>query len=166
MPPKQFARRGGGGSGFAKVSFPKKRSSPDSEDADSRPNKKSKGQTKDEIVPLVPKIEVDDDENKFVAIKANGTRRVTVSDFKGKTLVSIREYYEDAGGDMKPGKKGIALTIDQYNAFLAAAPLLESVLIKRKETVARPEYNGQSAVDKDAGGEDEEEVNEDEDEEE
>jgi hypothetical protein len=41
-----------------------------------------------------------------IQLKANGTRRVTVSDFKGQTLVSIREYYEDKeSGQMKPGKK-------------------------------------------------------------
>lgn len=34
-------------------------------------------------------------------------KRVSVSEFKGKLLVDIREYYEDkADGSMKPGKKG------------------------------------------------------------
>ena len=32
-------------------------------------------------------------------------RFVSVSEFKGKKLVNIREYY-DAGGEMKPGRKG------------------------------------------------------------
>lgn len=36
----------------------------------------------------------------------------------GKLYVNIREYYEDkASGDLKPGAKGIALTIDQFNSL-------------------------------------------------
>ena len=37
-------------------------------------------------------------------------RFVDVRDFKGKALIDIREYY-DAGGQLKPGKKGIALNV-------------------------------------------------------
>ena len=33
-------------------------------------------------------------------------RFASVSEFKGKKLVNIREYYQDASGDLKPGKKG------------------------------------------------------------
>jgi hypothetical protein len=34
----------------------------------------------------------------------SNSRRVTISNFKGKTLVSIREYYEKDGQEL-PGKK-------------------------------------------------------------
>eukprot|EP01035_Chromulina_nebulosa_P024463 gene24463-31858_t len=45
-----------------------------------------------------------------------GSKKVTVSDFKGTTLVQIREYYTDkVSGEEKPGKKGIALSLGQYN---------------------------------------------------
>ncbi|KAL1597138.1 hypothetical protein SLS60_008720 [Paraconiothyrium brasiliense] len=139
-----YAKRGRGGfrsAGSSKNAFSKKRSSPE-DDEPTLPSKKAKGDAQDE--PLVPQLETDDDKNPFVALKANGTRRVTVSDFKGQTLVSIREYYQDKeSGDMKPGKKGISLSIDQYNAFLAAAPLLESVLTEKEEKVARPNYDGE-----------------------
>ena len=37
-------------------------------------------------------------------------RFVDVRDFKGQTLIDIREYY-DAGGELKPGKKGISLNL-------------------------------------------------------
>lgn len=38
-------------------------------------------------------------------LKANGTRRVTVNEFKGKTLINIREYYVNDAGKTLPGKK-------------------------------------------------------------
>lgn len=67
---KQAVRRGGargGRGGFTKASA-QKRSSPDSEDAPSRANKKSKSSADDETATLVPKIEVDDNKDKFVAV--------------------------------------------------------------------------------------------------
>ena len=36
-------------------------------------------------------------------------RYVSVRDFKGKTLVDIREYWMNPDGEMKPGKKGTEL---------------------------------------------------------
>ena len=53
---------------------------------------------------------------------------------------------------MKPGKKGIALTMEQYNNLLAAAPLLEKVLREKGETVVRPDYEEKPT----AAGQDEE----------
>ncbi len=42
-------------------------------------------------------------------------RKVAVSLFKGNVLVNIREFYEDrATGELKPGSKGIALTVAQW----------------------------------------------------
>ncbi|CAF4278893.1 unnamed protein product [Rotaria socialis] len=40
-------------------------------------------------------------------------RYISVSEFKGKSLINIREYYEDKGVH-KPGKKGISLSVDQW----------------------------------------------------
>lgn len=46
-------------------------------------------------------------------------KRVTISSFRGKPYVHIREYYEDKDtGEMKPTKKGIALTAEQWEDFL------------------------------------------------
>lgn len=41
-------------------------------------------------------------------------RYVCVRTFKGKIMVDIREYWEDSDGELKPGKKGIALSMDQW----------------------------------------------------
>ncbi|KAF1963731.1 PC4-domain-containing protein [Byssothecium circinans] len=149
------AKRGGArGGGFKKASYNKKRSSPDDDDTNTTARASKKSKNEEESTPFVPKLEEDDDQNVFVALKANGTRRVMISDFKGKTLVSIREYYEDASGEMKPGKKGIALSMDQYNALVAAMPLIETVLVDKKEDVVRPDYDAPLAT---ADAEEEEE---------
>ncbi|RXK34735.1 hypothetical protein M231_08012 [Tremella mesenterica] len=45
-------------------------------------------------------------------------RRVSISKFQDKTLIDIREYYKDKGsGEMKPGKKGISLTCEQWESL-------------------------------------------------
>ncbi|KAI0024179.1 PC4-domain-containing protein [Xylariomycetidae sp. FL0641] len=68
----------------------------------------------------------DSDGNLWWGLSNN--RRITISDFKGKKYVNIREYYTDASGEMKPGKKGIMLNLDQYNALLLAMPAVNSEL--------------------------------------
>lgn len=68
----------------------------------------------------------DDDGNSFWSL--GGTRRATVSSFKGRTFINIREYYTDAAGDLKPGKKGIMLTPEQYNKLLEAIPSINAEL--------------------------------------
>ncbi|KAI1013554.1 hypothetical protein LB503_001707 [Fusarium chuoi] len=67
----------------------------------------------------------DDDGNPFWEL--SNKRRVGVSDFSKKTFVNIREYY-DKDGKSLPGKKGISLSIEQYNAFLKAVPQINAAL--------------------------------------
>lgn len=44
---------------------------------------------------------------------------MTVGTFKGKVLINVREFYEDRStGEEKPGSKGIALNLDQWQAFV------------------------------------------------
>ncbi|KAI6222311.1 PC4 domain-containing protein [Aphelenchoides fujianensis] len=45
-----------------------------------------------------------------------GKKYVNVRSFKGKTYVDIREYYEK-DGKLLPGKKGVALNPEQYEAL-------------------------------------------------
>lgn len=56
-------------------------------------------------------------------------RRVTVRDFRGKTLIDIREYYANDAGEMKPGKKGISLTEEQWRKLVdTVVPKVDALL--------------------------------------
>lgn len=48
-------------------------------------------------------------------IDLGNKKRVTVRSFKGKLLLDIREFYGDES-DLKPGKKGISLNLDQVKS--------------------------------------------------
>ncbi|KAE8361029.1 transcriptional Coactivator p15-domain-containing protein [Aspergillus caelatus] len=66
-------------------------------------------------------------------------RRVTISSFRGKTLVNIREYYEKDGQEL-PGKKGISLPIDQFSSLVTLLPEIELTLKDSGVSVPRPDY--------------------------
>ena len=51
---------------------------------------------------------------KIVVIQLSKMRFVSVSQFHGKPLVNIREYYE-SNGKLLPGKKGVSLSTDQWD---------------------------------------------------
>ncbi|KAF2195823.1 hypothetical protein K469DRAFT_699447 [Zopfia rhizophila CBS 207.26] len=149
-----FKRGGFGKSGYKK-SFPKKRSSPDDDPAPPA-SKRSKGE--DDGPVLAPKLQKDEEGNQFIQLNAKGTRRATISEFKGRVFVNIREFYENDAGVMKPGKKGIMLSPEQYNAILASAPLIENVLTKKGEKVVRPIYSSEPAAGVPEEGDEEEEA--------
>ncbi|KAF8630655.1 hypothetical protein AX15_002805 [Amanita polypyramis BW_CC] len=54
-------------------------------------------------------------------------KRITVSMFKGQPLIDIREFYGDEGQE-KPGKKGIALTIEQWEAVKSNIDTVDQLL--------------------------------------
>lgn len=56
-------------------------------------------------------------------------RRIGIAHFRSATLINIREYY-DSGGQMRPGKKGISLSLDQYKALIRAIPDINAELAK------------------------------------
>ncbi|KAL9627080.1 MAG: hypothetical protein Q9164_007711 [Protoblastenia rupestris] len=94
----------------------------------------------------------------------SNTRRIGISEYKGKVMVDIREYYEKEG-EMLPGKKGISLTLEQYNTVMSVLPEVESALAAKGAEVARPEFDGVAASkDEEVGGEEDEERVDDEDE--
>ncbi|KIL66212.1 hypothetical protein M378DRAFT_124187 [Amanita muscaria Koide BX008] len=59
-------------------------------------------------------------------------RRVTVSMFKSMPLIDIREYY-GADGDEKPGKKGISLSVDQWEIIKDNFDMIDQFLSDLKK---------------------------------
>ncbi|KAH8696967.1 transcriptional Coactivator p15-domain-containing protein [Phaeosphaeriaceae sp. PMI808] len=138
---KRGGFRGGGGGTFKKGNA-KKRVGSEDEEMSTRNTKKSKTDAEDdEPATAVPKLETDDEGRKYIALNASGKRRVIVDEFRDNPLINVREFWTNEEGEFKPGKKGISLTIDQYNMLLAAAPLIEAELTKKNVQVVRPEYD-------------------------
>ena len=52
---------------------------------------------------------------------------MTIQDFRGKTLVSIREFYRKDGKDL-PTAKGISLTEEQWSVFKKNVPAIEKAI--------------------------------------
>lgn len=89
------------------------------------------------------------DKEKNLYWEISKARRVTVSEFKGKQMISVREYYEK-DGDWLPGKKGISMTLDQYAGLISVLPGIEKELRRSGiQDVPRPDY---SSVDNAGGG--------------
>ncbi|KAJ7945114.1 RNA polymerase II transcriptional coactivator [Quillaja saponaria] len=57
-----------------------------------------------------------DDSDDIIVCEISKNRRVTVRNWQGKIVVDIREFYVKDGKQM-PGKKGISLTMDQWNVL-------------------------------------------------
>ncbi|KAF2227958.1 transcriptional Coactivator p15-domain-containing protein [Elsinoe ampelina] len=75
----------------------------------------------------------------------SNNRRVSITSFKGKSMVNIREYYEKDGKQL-PGKKGIAMPMEQYEVLLGLLPQIEDTLKKQGIEVGRPSYSGKSTA--------------------
>ncbi|TFK44715.1 transcriptional Coactivator p15-domain-containing protein [Crucibulum laeve] len=58
-------------------------------------------------------------------------KRVTVRAFKGIPLVDIREYY-GATGEEKPGKKGISLTLEQWETLKDSSDAIDKLFSEQK----------------------------------
>ncbi|XP_021754392.1 RNA polymerase II transcriptional coactivator KELP-like [Chenopodium quinoa] len=76
-----------------------------------------------------------DDDGDLIICRLSEKRRVTIQDFKGKTLVSIREYYKK-DGKFLPTSKGISLTADQWSSFYKNVPAIEKAIEKMEERLS------------------------------
>lgn len=56
-----------------------------------------------------------------LTFELDSKRKVTLSQFKGKWRVDIREFYDDKG-EMKPGRKGISLSLEQWEKLISMVP--------------------------------------------
>ena len=52
-------------------------------------------------------------------------RMVTVTPFMGKLKVHIRKYYVNGNGEMKPGKSGIVLEIEEFDKLVELIPQIK-----------------------------------------
>jgi len=64
-------------------------------------------------------------------IELGKQKRITISKFKGKVLIDIREYYGKPGEE-KPGKKGISLTVEQWETLQSASDELSGLIEQMK----------------------------------
>ncbi|DBA81025.1 TPA: hypothetical protein ACH3X2_007230 [Trebouxia sp. C0005] len=71
------------------------------------------------------------DEDTDFTCKLTRNRQVSVKQFKGKLQVDIREYYEK-GGELLPGKKGIALDLTQWNRLVFAVPDINAAVKEQR----------------------------------
>jgi len=86
--------------------------SDDGFDASDHPPKRPKTSPKSSSFTTAGKTQLDSDGNPYWEISK--MRRVTVSEFKGKRMVSIREYYEK-DGKVLPGKKvRTSLSLEEF----------------------------------------------------
>ncbi|KAK3402829.1 transcriptional Coactivator p15-domain-containing protein [Sordaria brevicollis] len=115
---------------------PKRRQVDDNSDAEPQYAKKSKGNS-GKAQPQELTKGSDQDGNTFWELGNN--RRISSSAFRNATLINIREYY-NADGKMMPGKKGISLSLAQYQNLLKVIPQLNADLRKQGHAIEDPEF--------------------------
>ncbi|KAK1306629.1 RNA polymerase II transcriptional coactivator KELP [Acorus calamus] len=77
-----------------------------------------------------------DQDGNLIICRLSKKRKVTIQDFKGKTLVSIREYYDKNGKEL-PSTKGMSLTAEQWMTFSKAVPAVEEAIKKLESEMGR-----------------------------
>ncbi|KAI0768418.1 transcriptional Coactivator p15-domain-containing protein [Irpex lacteus] len=79
----------------------------------------------------VGSLQTDETGNKYLELGKK--RRATVSSFKGAVFLNIREYYDAGSGDLRPGKKGISLSAEQWNVLKDNAEIIDTLFAKAKK---------------------------------
>ncbi|XP_050916934.1 uncharacterized protein LOC127132104 [Lathyrus oleraceus] len=80
------------------------------------------------------------DDSEHVICQLSTKRNVTVRDFKGTPMVSIREFYLK-DGKQKPTTKGISLPSEQWSNFKNSVPAIEEAITKLEGRI-RSGHNG------------------------
>lgn len=94
------------------------------------PSKKSKTAVKKKKVDTPPPkssgagVKVGDE----VRFELGKMKFATVSEFRGRKMVNIREFYMNGEGELRPGKKGIALMPDQWEKLKNNMDEIDEVL--------------------------------------
>ncbi|KAG8838128.1 Transcriptional coactivator [Serendipita sp. 400] len=75
------------------------------------------------------KYKVSPEGESYVELGGKSRRRLTIREFRGATLIDIREFYEDkSSGEMKPGKKGISLSVDEWRDLLRTSEAMNILI--------------------------------------
>ena len=78
------------------------------------------------------------DKDKQAYYEMSEKRRVTITKFRGRARVDIREFYHGhQDGTLLPGKKGISMSHDEYLKFKSMIPAIDEEIVrlqKRKKT--------------------------------
>ncbi|KAL2260110.1 hypothetical protein VTK26DRAFT_6001 [Humicola hyalothermophila] len=120
----------------------KKRQVDADNDGEPQVTKKSKGDV--EKAKGGPSKGTDAEGNTYWEVGNN--RRVSSSQFRGATLINIREYYTAPDGELRPGKKGISLSLEQYKALLKVIPELNEELRAQGHAVDNPPASGSGSA--------------------
>ncbi|XP_054781485.1 RNA polymerase II transcriptional coactivator KELP-like isoform X4 [Prosopis cineraria] len=89
-----------------------------------------------------PNKEVKEDSERIICQLSN-KRNVVVHDFRGKRLVSIRDYYQKDGKQF-PSAKGISLSTDQWSVFKKSVPAIEEAITKMEAKMGSEVYGKQN----------------------
>ncbi|OAY56336.1 RNA polymerase II transcriptional coactivator KELP isoform X1 [Manihot esculenta] len=73
-----------------------------------------------------------DDDGDLIVCRLSDKRRVTIQNFRGTALVSIREFYKKDGKEL-PSSKGISLKEEQWSALKKNIPAIEKAIRKMED---------------------------------
>ena len=64
------------------------------------------------------------------SLRENSNHMVTITPFMGKLKVRIRQFYINGNGEMKPGKNGITLEIEEFYELVKLIPQVKTSIEK------------------------------------